>query len=394
MSQSIIGYELKDTIINNRYSMIDTLGYGAYSSIWLIFDYNKNDFYVMKVHSQQDYEVAQREIDTMEQLFSNNMSCENFPVMYDNFDYKKYKMVVFKLYGGSLEEIIQTNSYINGLPVLSVIKIIQQLISAIDVLHSQLNIIHGDIRPDNILIKNISNEMSGYILKSKLAIREIIATSNDLINGIHKIDVLFKKTMIRDFDNLQNKDKSFTSQIINDANIVLADFGCSVDLHSPIDSIKQHDEFLAPELVLEIAANTGIDIWSIGCTMYNLLTGESFVDLEDYEQNGNYSYTEYILYKIIEKVGYPSNKMIEESEFCDEYFVKIKNEYKLKMEKNIPMKKLKLENIISANIKETISDDLMKNIIDFMKILLNINYKKRDNLNYSNLLKHPVFNSI
>jgi serine/threonine protein kinase len=71
--------------------------------------------------------------------------------------------MVFELMAGSLYDIIDKGKYSNGLEFKLVKNIMYQLIVAMDVLNNKLQLLHTDIKPENILIHGISNKTQDII---------------------------------------------------------------------------------------------------------------------------------------------------------------------------------------------------------------------------------------
>lgn len=71
--------------------------------------------------------------------------------------------------------------------------------------------------------------------------------------------------------------KLIDPQIINNINIKLSDFGnCR---HTPYNNFDiQTRYYRAPEIILEYKYNECCDMWSVGCIIYELLTGEILFD--------------------------------------------------------------------------------------------------------------------
>jgi hypothetical protein len=72
----------------------------------------------------------------------------------DSFLYREHKCLVFPVYGRNLYEHLQDRNY-KGLPMSAVRRIAVQLFQALAHLR-RLNIIHCDIKPENILLKDFS----------------------------------------------------------------------------------------------------------------------------------------------------------------------------------------------------------------------------------------------
>ena len=88
-----------------------------------------------------------------------NKIIESFPKTIDN---KKYYCSVYRLYCGNLDDFISKGYYPNGYNEDSCIKMIYKVVKGLHYLHNKLHVFHGDLKPDNILIQDIINEMNFY----------------------------------------------------------------------------------------------------------------------------------------------------------------------------------------------------------------------------------------
>ena len=50
------GEEFRGSILNNKYALIDKIGYGSYSSVWLAYCINDDVFYAIKIQNFEDYD--------------------------------------------------------------------------------------------------------------------------------------------------------------------------------------------------------------------------------------------------------------------------------------------------------------------------------------------------
>ena len=289
----------------NKYNIIYDIGKGGLSIVWLGYNINDHKYYAIKVQDPEYYEDAIDEINFVKKLpvdppYFNNI-VDSFTHIVNN---KKYMCSVWNLHACSLDNIINSEKYNNGIPYDITNKIMYQLASAIDILHNKLNVYHGDIKPDNIFIKGISkknkeicdlynkaNFINQYILKKQ----QVWLSQNKDIKNIHKMksaDKLLIRCEIHKkiVDEIINK--NYDDDIIltlDNCNISLGDFGtyCSFDDYHTGSFGTRY--YIAPEIILKGKCSYPVDIWAFGCTYYELLSGNIlFNPIKDHNFSRDY----------------------------------------------------------------------------------------------------------
>lgn len=170
--------------------------------------------------------------------------------------------------------------------------IMNQIISAVAYLHKN-NIVHGDLKPENIMISS-SN------VKSKLSFN----TSARI--DMQALDKLCKGNSPEKLNSTKNSRESNISLLkmkkmyfknLSNFQIKLIDFGCSKVLtrkHYKYEDVIGTCHYMSPEVALN-KYNEKCDLWSCGVIMYVLLTGyfpfagESDKEIEENILNYNFS---------------------------------------------------------------------------------------------------------
>ncbi|XP_055509172.1 SRSF protein kinase 2-like isoform X9 [Leucoraja erinacea] len=147
-------------LFNARYHVIRKLGWGHFSTVWLCWDIHGKRFVAMKVvKSAQHYtETALDEIKLLKCVRESDPNDPNKDMVVQLIDDFKlsgmngiHVCMVFEVLGHHLLKWIIKSNY-QGLPILCVKSIIQQVLQGLDYLHSKCKIIHTDIKPENILM--------------------------------------------------------------------------------------------------------------------------------------------------------------------------------------------------------------------------------------------------
>ncbi|XP_065177593.1 SRSF protein kinase 3-like isoform X2 [Sycon ciliatum] len=147
-------------LYNDRYIIIRKLGWGHFSTVWLAWDVKCKRHVALKVvKSSRHYtETALDEIKLLEKVSkceSGNEGKNYVLQIYDHFNIPGpnglHVCMVFEVLGHNLLKLIVRNNY-EGINLVCVKRIIKQVLLGLDCLHRQCQIIHTDIKPENVLV--------------------------------------------------------------------------------------------------------------------------------------------------------------------------------------------------------------------------------------------------
>jgi serine/threonine-protein kinase SRPK3 len=384
--------ELEGKILGN-YNILSKLGAGAYSIVWLGYDINKKIFYAIKVQNPNEYKEGIQENSFMKKLPKKNLY---FNHLIDEFiherENKKFICSVYNLHYGNIDTLIRKEgTYNDGIPLINCINIIKQLFTALSCLHNELNVCHCDIKSDNILLRGVSSynnliinlynknnfnekyleEKKKYSLKYNKKIK--IKTKNTIRNKIHtEIYNNIKKQLDDHSQSDSNLDKyNIDTKYINECSISLADFGSFTSKGEYYDESFGTRYYRSPENILVGKASFPNDIWALGCTIYELLTGSILFNPDkDKEYNRDF----YHLKLINEISGEFPLDFLKQTQDWKIYF---NNNGLLKFNKNLDNK-----NILEDTLKNIITDTTILSIIlKLIKGMLEINPIKRLKIN-------------
>ncbi|XP_048515583.1 serine/threonine-protein kinase PRP4 homolog isoform X2 [Athalia rosae] len=171
--------------------------------------------------------------------------------LFRHFFHKNHLCMVFEPLAMNLREVLKKYGKDVGLHVKAVRSYTQQLFLALKLL-KRANILHADIKPDNILVS-----------ESKLVLK-------------------------------------------------LCDFGSASHAHeNEITPYLVSRFYRAPEIILGIPHDFGIDMWSVGCTIYELYTGKIMFSGKTNNQ---------MLKFFMDLKGKMPNKLIRKGTFKDQHF--------------------------------------------------------------------------
>ncbi len=395
-SSSENNIDLTGDIINN-YNIISQLGKGSYSRVWLAYNISDNKYYALKVQNPEDFSDGKDEIKILKKIPSDenyiNRLVEYFvETRFVNDTPTNFICSVYNLCSGNLDGLARKGKFKNGYPEHLVKQIFKQVLLALDTVHNKLNGYHGDIKPDNILLCGINNKDAKYIkMYSRHNFSEIYAKTKKeymLEKKIKKLDPAMKSrirkkihTALIDMMDENDEDKYLCDdKYFDNLQIKLTDFGfyCHKDefFHEPFGTRY----YMAPEIIVMADCTEKVDIWALGCMLYELLTGEILFDPHSDEKGS----TDFHHLEMIINLCGEFNGIFQSGKFYKKFF---KNNKLTNMVYNDDFKLLTFEKINKKLINRNVNNLHIAKLIESM---LQINPKKRPSI--KDLLKNNWVN--
>ena len=383
--------ELNHKILSH-YNIIYELGRGAYSIVWLAYNINNQKFYALKVQNPTEYKDGIDEINFVKKLPEKPCVFNN---LYEKFieiiDDEKYLCSVWNLHCSNLDHLIRKGKFKSGIPFDNAMNIIKQLISAVEILHTRYNVFHGDIKTDNILVKGI-NDRDDVIIKEYMGEnfneKYINAKKEFWINKgnkISNIDKMKKKDKIKirknvhkeicekilnKIENLDVLKYQIDNKYLGKINISLADFGTYCTQDNYYDKPFGTRYYQAPEIILMGKCSYPVDIWALGCTIYEILFGEI---LFNPDKDSKHSRDYYHLCLINDTCGSFPSHFLKKTKYYKNYF---NSKYNIiDYEKKISNKILNKINMLEISKEQKIK------INELLTNMLIIDPEKRININ-------------
>ncbi|CAI0415861.1 unnamed protein product [Linum tenue] len=310
---------VNNTVIGGRYYITEYLGSAAFSKVVQAQDLHTGVDVCLKIikNDKDFFDQSLDEIKLLKLVNKNDPNDEKHILrLYDYFYHQEHLFIVCELLRANLYEFQKFNQESGAEPYFTLSRlqmIIRQCLEALEYLH-RLGIIHCDLKPENILIKSYSR-----------------------------------------------------------CEIKVIDLGSSCFKTDTLCLYVQSRSYRAPEVMLGHPYNEKIDIWSLGCILAELCSGEVLFPNDSVVM---------ILARMVGVLGPFDIEMLENGQETDKYFTKEHDLYHIneetdQMEYIIP-EETTLEHRVGT------SDEVF---LDFLRSLLEINPWRRPTAREA--LQHP-----
>ncbi|CAL1271072.1 unnamed protein product [Larinioides sclopetarius] len=379
-----LNFDIGDTI--EKYNLLGFLGKGTFGRVAKARNLDTCQIVALKIarSSEACRESARNEIVILKKLRDIDPDGKHLWIqMLDHFEFQGHICIAFEKLGDSLYSFLRENKY-QPYQLSQIRHIAYQLCYSVKALHDNM-IIHTDLKPENIclvssdftygiratviskvkltMVKSLRN---GFKCANSLTLRFITAVSLQYLHcTIH---------IVKSFSSPDGYDQLLLSCYIKrqqtyrkpiSTNIRLIDFGSAVDFFDDKDIMIQTRYYRAPEVVFELQWNQAVDVWSIGCILFELYTGECLFTAHDDDEH----------YQVMLDVLGP---------FPDLYLsTKLSEKHKVTCPEHKKKSRKPLRKSMQMSAKEH------QELFDLMEKMLNYNPEER--LSLTAALKHPFF---
>ncbi|KAH6559449.1 hypothetical protein KP509_1Z008500 [Ceratopteris richardii] len=335
-------FELGENI-TPRYKILSKMGEGTFGRVLECWDREEQDYVAIKVirNVQKYRDAAMIEIDVLRVLAKHDRTgsrgCLRIRCW---FDYRNHICIVCDKLGPSLYDFLRRNSY-RPFSVDLVRDFGLQLLQSVAYMHD-LTLIHTDLKPENILL------VSSEYLK------------------------------VPDYKSSQ-PGKHF-AYIPKSSQIKLIDFGSATFESRHHCSIVSTRHYRAPEVILGLGWSYPCDMWSIGCILVELCTGEAL--FQTHENLEHLAMMERVLGPIPQQISLRAEK-------AEKYFTR-------RGELNWPDGAVSRESVRAVRRMTRLRNLIMQHVdhsagllIDLLQGLLKFDPAER--LTAKEALRHPFF---
>ncbi|KAG0600875.1 hypothetical protein M758_11G067900 [Ceratodon purpureus] len=214
------------------------MGEGTFGRVLECWDRENQEYVAIKVirNVQKYRDAAMIEIDVLRTLAKNDkMGIRRCVQLKTWFDYRNHVCIVCERLGPSLYDFLRKNNY-RPFSADLVRDFGRQLLESVAYMH-ELTLIHTDLKPENILL--VSSE---YV-------------------------------KMPDY-KASNTGKHF-KRVPNSSEIKLIDFGSATFDNHYHCSVVSTRHYRAPEVILGLGWTYPCDIWSVGCILVELCSGDA-----------------------------------------------------------------------------------------------------------------------
>lgn len=241
-------------IWNNRYEVFSLIGKGSFGQVVRAFDHTTGEYVAVKIikNKKPFLNQAQIEVRLLELMLGKGSSALPIVNLKTHFMFRNHLCLVFEPLSYNLYDLLRNTNF-KGVSLNLTRKFAQQLLAALAFLaRPDVAVIHCDLKPENILLCNPRRSA-----------------------------------------------------------IKIIDFGSSCRVGETLYQYIQSRFYRAPEVLLGIPYGLPIDMWSLGCILFEMHTGDPlFSGLNEHDQ----------LYKIMVIMGKPSAGLLESGTKTTDFF--------------------------------------------------------------------------
>ncbi|XP_073946025.1 minibrain isoform X2 [Choristoneura fumiferana] len=242
----------------DRYEISSPIGKGSFGQVVKAYDHEEQCHVAIKIIKNKKPFLNQAQIEVKLLEMMNRADAENkyyIVKLKRHFMWRNHLCLVFELLSYNLYDLLRNTNF-RGVSLNLTRKFAQQLCTALLFLSQpELNIIHCDLKPENILLCNP------------------------------------KRSAIK-----------------------IVDFGSSCQLGQRIYQYIQSRFYRSPEVLLGVPYDLAIDMWSLGCILVEMHTGEPlFSGANEIDQ----------MNKIVEVLGMPPDHLLDQAHKTRKFFDKL-----------------------------------------------------------------------
>ncbi|EFW14742.1 conserved hypothetical protein [Coccidioides posadasii str. Silveira] len=247
-------------VYDGKYKVLRKLGFGRYSTVWLVQNEREHNFRALKVLSAECYggekDTYEREIlEHLRTADPSHLGYDYISTLVDSFEHHgpngRHVCLVFPVMGETLRSF-GTWFEDHMIPNEIMRRFTFQLLLALDYAHDH-GVIHTDIKPDNIFV-----QIQDDSLISKLYLPNNPADPAAFDTSTHPCTI---RSQPLKWDYFQ-KGANFM-----EFNIALGDWGVASWVHSHLSELIQPVALRAPEVLIKAPWGPATDLWNLGAVV-------------------------------------------------------------------------------------------------------------------------------
>ncbi|EGR29294.1 serine protein kinase, putative [Ichthyophthirius multifiliis] len=247
-------------VINKRYVVIQKIGWGHFSTVWLAKDFKYETYVALKVQkcANNYLEAAFDEVEVLQKVaqkckdpewlkdlqkyhqdenrkYLTKDDCQVVQLLNSfiyNGPYGSHFCFVFEILGVNLLEVIKRYNY-QGVPMNLCRKIAKQCLIGLDFLDRYCNVIHTDLKPENVLLQLTQEDLKDIVENGQIKGREVCE---------QRLQVIRKLLGLQEIMDIKE------------------------------EKINENEKKEA--VLIGNMYNQTADIWSLACMLFEILTGD------------------------------------------------------------------------------------------------------------------------
>ncbi|KAM7186317.1 Serine/threonine-protein kinase [Naviculisporaceae sp. PSN 640] len=260
-----------DLFDDGKFKVLQKLGYGVYSTVWLACDLQTKQHVALKVLTADSFGSKHDtfELDILRHirgLDTPHLGVSHVLGLLNEFEHRgpngNHICLVFKPMGPDMTKYRRLFPKAR-IPLPMVKRIATQLLLALDFLHDKCGVIHTDIKPQNILLETPEIDRMFECAPSESFTPHFspLAPPNDFYRPSEQVS--------------SGKEDLATA---TDISIRLADFGTASWVDKHLTEWIQPEMLRAPEVILGAEWDSKVDIWNVGLVIWELAEGSLVFD--------------------------------------------------------------------------------------------------------------------
>ncbi len=287
------------------YKVIKKLGSGAFAKVYMVKKH-KRTYAMKKTHpTEKNNYYSIKEVLVLQKL----QKCPRIINLVSHKIEENENKLFIEYLGNELHDVIknyQDNE--ENIPIKIVKRLTKQILEGLIILEDN-NILHNDLKPENILFTRKLNDI-------------FTITCKEFLQKVFKILKSRNKHII---EHTKNQYSTLREMLLLKTELKISDFGNAVceeileDEPDAMDYTIATRYYRSPETLLKIPYWTKSDMWSLGCIIYEMLTGDV---LFDPHRDNNMSINSYHIAIMLKTFGEIPTNILKQGKKTNKYFLK------------------------------------------------------------------------